>query len=91
MDSLPAGAVVKKKTATVTLNWTDNSTNETGFLIQRADNAAFSLNVVNATVAGDVETFSQTVTPGKTYYYRVLAFNDAHQSGWSNTASVIIP
>ena len=91
-SDLTASAVVKnKKTATVTLNWTDNSAIETGFLIQRADNAAFSLGVVNATVAGNVTTFSQTVSRGKTYYYRVLAFNDTTQSDWSNTASVTTP
>ena len=88
-SSMSANAVVKnRKTATITLNWTDNSTIESGFLIQRADNASFSLNVVNVTVAGDVQTASQSVTPGKAYYYRVLAFSDVHQSAWSNAASV---
>ena len=90
--NLTASAVAKnKKTAIVNLNWTDNSAIETGFLIQRADNALFSLGVVNATVVGDVTTFTQDVGRGKTYYYRVLAFNDTVQSGWSNTASVTTP
>ena len=89
---LTAGAVKRNnKTATVTLNWTDNAANETGFLIQRADNAGFSLNVVNATVGPDITTFKQSVARGKTFYYRVLAFNDTIQSDWSNTASVITP
>jgi FtsP/CotA-like multicopper oxidase with cupredoxin domain len=91
-SDLTAVAVSRnRKTATVTLAWTDNATNESGFLIQRATNAGFSLNVANATVAGDTETFSQSVTPGTTYYYRVLAFSEAHQSDWSNTASVTTP
>jgi hypothetical protein len=91
-SNLTASAVQKnKKTATVTLNWTDNSSNETGFLVQRADDAAFSLGVVNATVPSDIITFSQDVARGKTFYYRVLAFNDAHQSNWSNTATVTTP
>ena len=91
--NLTASAAAKnRKTATVTLNWTDNAAIETGFLVQRADNAAFSLGVVNATVAGaDITTFTQDVTRGKTYYYRVLAFNDTTQSDWSNTASVTTP
>ena len=80
-----------KKTATVNLTWSDTNTSETGSLIQRADNAAFSLGVVNATVGPNITTFSQSVTPGKTYYYRVLAFSDTLQSAWSNTASVTIP
>jgi hypothetical protein len=89
---LTASAVIKNsKSAKVTLNWTDNAANETGFLIQRANNAGFTLGVVNATVAGDVTTFSQSVARGKTFYYRVLAFNDTTQSDWSNTVSVITP
>ena len=90
--NLTGNAVAKnKKTATVTLTWTDNSQIETGFLIQRADNAGFSLGVVNATVAGGVTTFNETATRGQTFYYRVLAFNDTTQSGWSNTVSVTTP
>ncbi|WP_052436272.1 multicopper oxidase domain-containing protein [Georgenia sp. SUBG003] len=89
---LTATAVVKnKKTASATLRWTDTSTTESGFLVQRADNAAFSLGVQNATVAAGTTTFVQSVTPGRTYYYRVLAFNDTHQSAWSSTASVTTP
>lgn len=84
-------AAKNKKTANVTLTWTDNANNETGFLIQRADNAAFSAGVVNATVGADVRTLTQGVTPGKTYYYRVHAFNATTQSGWSNTATVPVP
>jgi FtsP/CotA-like multicopper oxidase with cupredoxin domain len=90
--NLTAGAAVKNnKTATVTLNWADNSTTETGFLIQRADNVSFTVGVVNATVVGDITTFAQNVARGRTFYYRVLAFNDAHQSAWSNTAQVTTP
>lgn len=90
-SGLTATAVARNRTsATVTLGWTDNST-ESGFLIQRADNAAFTVGVVNATVAANATTFSQSVARGRTFYYRVLAFTDAHQSPWSNTASVTTP
>jgi FtsP/CotA-like multicopper oxidase with cupredoxin domain len=91
-SNLTASAVVKNnRLATVTLNWVDNSNNETGFTIQRADNAAFSVNVVNATVGPGITTFKQDVSRGKTFYYRVLAFSNTIQSGWSNTASVTTP
>lgn len=86
-----AVAVKNKKTASVTLQWVDNSNNETGFLIQRAEDPGFNLGVVNATVTGDITTFTDTVARSKTYYYRVLAFNDTLQSGWSNTASASTP
>jgi len=91
-SNLAASAIRKNnKVSTVTLNWTDNSSNEAGFLVQRADNSGFSLNVVTATVGADLTTFKQDVARGKTYYYRVLAFSNTIQSGWSNTASVAIP
>jgi hypothetical protein len=47
--------------------------------------------VVNATVGGNIATFDQTVARGTTFYYRVYAFNDTTQSGWSNTATVPTP
>jgi hypothetical protein len=75
--------VKNKKTSTVNLSWTDNSTNETGFLIQRTNTDG--TNVVNATVGPNTTTFTQTVTSGASYIYRVHAFSDTTQSGWSNT------
>jgi hypothetical protein len=90
--NLTGSAVVKnKKTARVTLNWTDNASNETGFLIQRAYDAGFTSGVVNATIAGDITTFDQTVALGTTFYYRVHAFNDTTQSDWSNVTTVTTP
>ncbi|SOC54640.1 multicopper oxidase domain-containing protein [Ornithinimicrobium cerasi] len=80
-----------KKRADVTVTWKDNSTNETGFLVQRSTTANFSLNVVNATVASPTVSLTQSLARGQTYYYRVLAFNDTHQSAWSSTATVTTP
>lgn len=88
-SNLTASLTVKnKKTSTVRLSWTDNSDNETGFIVQRSDNAG---NVVNTTIAAGLTTFTQDVTSGQTFYYRVAAFNDTAQSTWSNTAQVPAP
>jgi hypothetical protein len=78
--------VKNKKTSTVNLNWTDNSDNETGFLIQRTNSDG--TNLVNATVGANVNTFTQTVTSGVAYIYRVHAFSDTTQSSWSNTLAL---
>ena len=89
---LAATAVVKtKRTAAVTLTWADQSTNEGGFLVQRSTSATFGTNVVSTTLAANSETLVQTVSRGQTYYYRVLAFSDAHQSGWSMPVSIAVP
>ncbi len=90
--SLAGSAVVKnKKTAAVSLTWVDNSTNETGFLVQRAYNAGFTSGVVNATVGANSTSFTQDAPRGTILYYRVHAFNDTTQSGWSNTFVVTTP
>ncbi|MCX6267339.1 MAG: fibronectin type III domain-containing protein [Bacteroidetes bacterium] len=69
----------------INLNWTDNSTNETGFSIQRKDdNGSFS---VVGQVGTGVVTFSDTgLSLDTAYVYRVCAFNPAGNSGYSNEA-----
>lgn len=89
---LAATAAVKNRnSANVTTTWTDNANNETGFLVQRADNATFTLGVVNATVGPNITTLTQNLPRGRSYYYRVHAFNDTTQSGWSNVVNVVTP
>ena len=91
-SDLTASAVEKnKKSATVSLNWVDNASSETGFLVQRAYDLGFTSGVTNATVGPDVESFNETVARGVTFYYRVHAFSDTTQSAWSNTATVTTP
>lgn len=79
----------------IVLTWT-NVTGETGYRIQRANDAAFTLGVVSTIRAAD-NTNSPTVsatlnvsrTPvGRTYYYRVQSVNPMG-SAWSPTASIV--
>jgi FtsP/CotA-like multicopper oxidase with cupredoxin domain len=74
------------------LTWTDNATNETGFVVERSTDG------VNFTVVGTPGmsintgrvTFADSkVTPG-TYTYRVKAVNGTLESSYSNTANVTI-
>lgn len=69
---------------TITPNWVDNSTTETGFLVTRATDAGFTANVVTTTVAsttaagtGMAYTLPQTgLNFGTTYYYKIQAINE---------------
>jgi len=70
----------------VTLKWTDSSTYQTGFNIERALSGTASF-VVVGTVAGNVKTFTNAVSRG-TYLYRVQASNGSSVSAYSNTVSV---
>lgn len=69
----------------INLAWKDNSTNETGFLIER------SLDGINftqiASVGANVSTYSATsLTRNTWYYFRVRAFNTTGYSSYSNVA-----
>jgi len=70
----------------VTLNWTDNSSSETGFYIERAPSGTTSF-VRAGSVAANVKTFTDRVSRG-TYLYRVQAFNATSVSAYSNTITV---
>ncbi|MBI5343562.1 MAG: hypothetical protein HZB63_09700 [Deltaproteobacteria bacterium] len=74
----------------VTLNWTDNANNETGFQVQRSLFANFSA-PTTYNVGANVTTFSQNVSRAFNFYYRVRATNAVGNSGWSNTRFVTTP
>jgi uncharacterized protein (TIGR02145 family) len=58
----------------INLSWTDNSTNETGFKIERKTGTG--VYAVVGVTATDVTTFSDTgLTPGTTYTFRVYSNN----------------
>ena len=68
----------------INLAWTDNSSNETGFYIERAPSGGSFGRI--ATVGANVKTYSNTgVTMGAIYQYRVQAYNGSGNSGYSNT------
>ena len=56
----------------MTLTWTDNANNETGFEIQRSTSPNFT-NATTFTVGANVTTFNQNVFRAANYYYRVRA------------------
>jgi titin len=70
----------------IDLAWSDNSTNEDGFAIERStDGVNFSQ---ITTVTANLTSYSNTgLAASTTYSYRVRAFNNAGSSGYSNVAS----
>ncbi|WP_293896008.1 FISUMP domain-containing protein [Flavobacterium sp.] len=72
------GTVVASTTQ-INLSWTDNSTNETGFKIERKTGAGTY--AVVGTTATDINTFSDTgLTPCTTYTYRIYSYNSVGNS-----------
>lgn len=77
----------------VVLHWTDNSSNESGFNIERkssSDDSFFQIDYVGANVTSyeQSELSTYAVFPGEDYYYRVKAFNSSTSSSYSNESYV---
>ena len=78
---------------TVELNWRDNSTNESRFIIQRSSNSNSGFVTVGR-VPAEVTEFTDSdsqIAAGQTYFYRVRARNSTASSDWSNIGMVAIP
>lgn len=75
----------------VNLTWTDNSTNETGFKIERKTNTSDW--VETSAVTTNVYTYTDlNATVGLTYTYRVYSFNSKGNSlNYSNEFTISIP
>ncbi len=73
----------------VELSWADESSNEEGFYIERADTGSF---FCIDTLTADATAYSDTgIEYAKTYYYRVRAFKDDSSSYVSNLAFLNVP
>ncbi len=71
----------------IKLNWTDNSNNETGFEILRAEANGSAWELVT-TMGPDTETFTDGNLKRGTYYnYIIRSFNSYGFSAWSESAS----
>ncbi len=73
----------------VFLNWTDNSSDETGFTIERSGNGV-TYSFLSSVGANVTASYDNPVNYYLTYWYRVFSFNSAGSSSFSNTASVYI-
>lgn len=72
------------------LTWTDNSNDETEFMVMRKEAGAADFTSVASTPFNTMTYHDAGLTSGKTYVYKVMAHNDAGASE-SNEASLAIP
>ncbi len=74
---------------TINLTWTDNSNNETSFVIERSTTSNFASGVVTMNVGANITSYSdRALARQTTYYYRVKAVNAIGQSSpYSNVVS----
>src|SRR5262245_5270292 len=82
---LSSSAVVTA--AQLTLSWSDNSTNEDGFRIERRTGTTGTYAEI-ATIGANTASYTDAnLANGTTYCYRVRAYNAAGMSGYSNAQS----
>jgi len=89
----PSGLSATASSATqINLAWTDNSTNEAGFKIERCQGVGCAnfaqIDQVGAGTTGYSDT---SVAASTTYVYRVRATNGGGDSAYSNTAAATTP
>jgi hypothetical protein len=86
LPSAPSNLVTTVvSTSQINLSWTDNSSIENGFKIERSNGGGYS--EIN-TVGANVTSYSDSgLAHSTTYSYRVRAFNNAGNSGYSNVSS----
>ncbi|SNT20679.1 fibronectin type 3 domain-containing protein [Anaerovirgula multivorans] len=83
----PTNLVINSSTADrISISWKDNASNEKSFKIERKiDNGNWS---ELATVGANVTSYTNTgLSSNRSYSYRVRAYNDAGNSGYSNEVS----
>jgi len=75
----------------VVVDWTYSpGGDQTGFTIERATNANFTVGRTVFKVGANVTTYSDTtISKGTLYYYRVAATNDLGMGPWSNVMSIL--
>ena len=73
------------------LAWYDNSTNETGFKIERSINSMSNWALIDS-VGANVENYvdDNGLVPNNTYFYRVYAYKFGANSPYSNTIFVYL-
>ncbi|HEX8204576.1 MAG TPA: LamG-like jellyroll fold domain-containing protein, partial [Solirubrobacteraceae bacterium] len=93
VPAAPSGLTATASSPTqVNVAWTDNATNESGFVLQRSTSSDFATGVTSIGMSANATSYSDTGrTAGTTYWYRVRAQNGAGTSAWSNAASATTP
>lgn len=79
-------ALTVKSSSQINLAWTDKSTNETGFKIERSGDGVNFTQI--GTVGAGIVSYSNTGLTTKTkYYYRVRAYNSGGDSSYTSIVS----
>ena len=84
----PSSLVLTPVSSTeIKLSWTDNSTNETGFVIERALSGSGPWTSIRTNAANSITYTNGGLTASTVYYYQVKAYNSSGSSGYTPVKS----
>jgi len=73
----------------VELNWTDNSDNEDGFIIEREIPGTEAYTVIDSVSSNIIMYTDETVLDGVKYSYKIKAYNAFTESGYTNSTQAV--
>jgi hypothetical protein len=90
LPAAPTGLTgVAVSSTRIDLSWLDNAGDESGYRVERASTGDYA---VVATLSAGTTSFSHTgLEAGQSYSFRVVAYNSAGSSGYSNAVLVATP
>ena len=78
--------VTATNSSSIRVAWNDNSTNETGFYVERSTDG-INFTRVMTRVANSLNALVQNLLPNTLYYFRVQSYNSYGSSAYSNVIS----
>ncbi len=84
-------AVSEANAAVLTASWTDNSSGQAAFEVDRRAQNEFDFSKIADVPPGSLSYVDSSVVEGVTYCYRVRAYTDGGQSTYSNEACALAP
>jgi hypothetical protein len=72
--------------SSISLTWSDNSNDESGFELERSTAEFSGFTLITSPNADQTSYTDSGLTPATTYYYRIRAYNNDGDSDYSNTA-----
>jgi hypothetical protein len=84
----PSGLAASASGLNINLTWTDNSSDETGFKLERKTGSGGTYAEIAPSIAANATSYADNgLTAGTTYYYRLRAYNAAGNSSYTTEVS----
>jgi hypothetical protein len=90
IPSPPSNMTIAQNGSSVTIGWTDNSNDETGFKIYRKKGTDESYSFITSVDQDIVSYTDSDVSDGETYFYYLTSYNDNGESRTSNPVDISV-